>query len=250
MGKWRNGVQEEGIVRPRKSKLDPAVGPDVIFVMVPGDIEHLLQGHGASEIESYDMSFFRIHHLKGERPLFLAGPFLGAPQAVMGMEKLIALGTERLWAMGWCGSIQPHLQIGRMLLPTDAVSEEGTSRHYPLGDRVGATDEGMNGLLAEALHRRGEAFSMGTVWTTDAPYRETPSKVKTYQQMGVLAVEMEISALITLAAYRSVKIAALLVVSDELFDLQWRPGFRNPAFLEATRTAGEVLTAVVKSWAT
>jgi purine-nucleoside phosphorylase len=87
----------------------------------------------------------------------------------------------------------------------------------------------------------------GTVWTTDAPYRETPTKVKTYQDKGVLAVEMEMSALMTLAMYRAVRLSGLLVVSDELFDLKWHSGFKSPQLKKTSRVAGEVLLRLVES---
>jgi nucleoside phosphorylase len=79
------------------------------------------------------------------------------------------------------------------------------------------------------------------VWTTDAPYRETASKVNTYRERGVLAVEMELSALMTLAVYRSVKLAGLLVVSDEVFALKWHRGFSSPVFKKRCERAGNLL---------
>ena len=88
---------------------------------------------------------------------------------------------------------------------------------------------------------QGFTFTRGEIWTTDAIYRETPEKVRRYQEEGVLAVEMESAALLTVAAYRSVSLAGLLVVSDELSDLKWRPGFSNPVLKENTRLAGELL---------
>jgi purine-nucleoside phosphorylase len=102
-------------------------------------------------------------------------------------------------------------------------------------------------MLDDALKKKGQYFVRGTVWTTDAPYRETPMKVKTYQEKGVLAVEMEMSALMTLAMYRDVKLSGLLVVSDELFDLKWHSGFKSPELKKTTGLAGNVLLDLVKS---
>jgi purine-nucleoside phosphorylase len=59
--------------------------------------------------------------------------------------------------------------------------------------------------------------------------------------MGILAVEMEISALITVAAYRSVALTGVLVVSDELSSLEWRHGFRAETVLKSSREACTVL---------
>ncbi len=65
-------------------------------------------------------------------PLVLAGPMLGAPQAVLVLEKMIALGVNEVIAAGWCGSLQPQVEIGHLVLPTGAFSEEGPPRITPL----------------------------------------------------------------------------------------------------------------------
>jgi purine-nucleoside phosphorylase len=95
--------------------------------------------------------------------------------------------------------------------------------------------------LQEALKTKGLPFRTGEVWTTDAPYRETLDKVKHYQRLGVLAVEMEMSALMTVARFRAVSVAAVLVVSDELFNLKWKPGFSDPLLGRRSRAAAEIL---------
>jgi hypothetical protein len=48
----------------------------------------------------------------------------------------------------------------------------------------------------------------------------------------------------TVARYRAVSVAALLVVSDELFDLKWKPGFSDPILEERARAAAEIILMV------
>jgi hypothetical protein len=55
---------------------------------------------------------------------------------------------------------------------------------------------------------------------------------------------MEMSALMTVALFRAVSVAALLVVSDELFDLKWKPGFSDPVLGKRARAAAEILLKV------
>jgi uridine phosphorylase len=238
---------DESLIQPRKRPNDPAVGPDVLLVLTPDDLDHLLHLNHERELASYDMGFFRVYQVRDHErgALTLCGPFIGAPQAVMGMEKLIALGAKDLWALGWCGSLQPDLRIGHLVIPTSAISEEGTSPHYPVRENKPHTNQALNQILEAALRSKGLPYSMGEVWTTDAPYRETRTKVKAYQEQNVLAVEMEMSALMTVALYRSVRLAALLVVSDELSDLKWHAGFRDPGFNANRRLAGQVLLSVL-----
>lgn len=238
---------EEGIIQPIKGRDDPDVALDALMIMIPSELKYLVDKAQAKRVPLSGMTLNRLYQVLDlfNRPLLsLSGPFLGAPQAVMGMEKLVACGAKRIWLLGWCGSIQHHLRVGHLLIPTTAVSEEGTSCHYPVEQRPLSTDCGFNQSLEKALRRRGLNFTEGLIWTTDAPYRETPSKVKAYQAEGVLAVEMEMAALMTLAIYRRVALAGLLVVSDELFDLKWHCGFSNPLLKEVSREAADVLFEV------
>jgi uridine phosphorylase len=239
--------EEPGMISPVRRKRDPFVGTHALMVMTPYDLKILLHLTQAREISLSDMGLCRLY--QAERapgsPITLAGPCLGAPQAVIALEKLIALGAQKIWVLGWCGSIQPSLRIGDLLIPSAAVSEEGTSRHYPIGDREVAPDWQLAQALEERLAQRGSSFLRGAVWTTDAPYRETVAKITRYQGERIMAVEMEMSALLTVAIYRSVSLAGLLVVSDELFDSVWRPGFSDPGLKKASRMAGETLLDLV-----
>ncbi|HDZ89532.1 MAG: nucleoside phosphorylase [Deltaproteobacteria bacterium] len=238
-----NDAPAQGIIRPLRGKGEPRLGPDALMVMVPGELRHLVRKSGAEEVKSRHFPLFRMYRT-GRGPgqaVTLAGPFIGAPHAVMGLEKLIVLGVKRILVLGWCGSLQPHLKIGALVIPESALSEEGTSQHYPLTRGKPVSDPDLNRAIETSLKGRGLGFTRGRLWTTDAIYRETPEKVVGYRKRGVLAVEMEFSALLTVAAFRSVSLAGLLVVSDELFELRWRPGFSDPLLRENTRLAGEIL---------
>lgn len=212
------------------------------FKTVKHSIPMLSLENGFSDKEG-DFYPFKLFTVKMDKnlPLALAGPLLGAPQGVIAMEKLIALGAKRIWILGWCGSLQPYLQIGDLIIPTTALPEEGTSTHYPLSKKRRQTSSFLNKRLERALLKANLPFKKGPVWTTDAIYRETEKKVADYGTRGFLAVEMEMSALITLAVYRSVKLAGLLIVSDELFSLEWHCGFGVGKLKKRSREASSLL---------
>ena len=188
---------------------------------------------------AYNARILDVIH--AERTITVAGPILGAPQAVLVLEKLIALGSRAIVVFGWCGSLQPQVKIGDWLLPTSARSEEGTSTHYPMTSSQFAPDTVLSTELREYCESSGLSLHLGPVWTTDAPLRETVAKVDTYGKEGILAVEMEMSALFHVAGYRKARLVGLLAVSDELFTLKWRPGFRSTRFKRACRQATETL---------
>ncbi len=168
----------------------------------------------------------------GDRAIVLTKSPQGAPNAVILVEELVAFGVRRAIFVGYCGSIQSEVAIGDLVLPTQAVREEGTSYHYlPRGVQCRP-----DGLLLHALRQRlqqkGVAANPGAIWTTDALYRETEGKIERYRAKGILAVEMEMSALFALGAVRTVGVVALLLVSDHFFHKSWTPGFFHPRLLE------------------
>ncbi len=161
----------------------------------------------------------------------LVGPFMGAPYAVMLMETLRVWGVQKLLFYGWCGSISSQFRSGDIILPDSAIIDDGTSRHYQ--QQVGATvrpNAELRRKLGDALNESSIRHSRGRIWSTDGIFRETPTLVKRFQNQGAVAVEMELSALLSAALFHAVPCAAILVVSDELFNLQWRPGFNRPEF--------------------
>ena len=166
---------------------------------------------------------------------------VGAPTAVIGLEQLIAAGSKEIVILGFCGSLNPGISALEVVSITEAHSEEGTSPHYPLAPADFLPHPALSRRLYEYCERCGHTLHVGPVWTTDAPLRETKTKVRTYGERGLFAVEMEMSALFRVAAYRKVRLAGLLVVSDELFTLKWRPGFSTSRFKKACGLASRTL---------
>jgi uridine phosphorylase len=182
------------------------------------------------------------------QPVTLMAPALGAPYAVMVLEKLVALGARMVLALGWCGSLQSGLAIGDLVLPSTTVSTEGTSRHYPLNGAPPDPDPGLCGVLRGLLAASDHPWQEGPVWSTDGFYRETAPLVQGYQAQGVLGVDMEMAALFTVGRFRQVPVAGLLVVSDELASLQWHPGYRSERFRRARDQAARLVLAAAAQW--
>ena len=167
----------------------------------------------------------------------LAGPFMGAPLAAMLLETLAAWGARRFIFVGWCGALAPSLQSGDVLLPCGSIAEEGTTRAYgEKNSRVPAVSPEFQAALNTQLQQNGIDGREGLIWTTDAVFRETADKVGRYRDLGAVAVDMELSALFTVGRLLDIELGAVLVVSDELSTLKWRPGFKTERF-QAARTA-------------
>ena len=170
---------------------------------------------------------------------------IGAPAAVVSFEEAVALGLRSVIAFGACGSLRNDLPIGSVVLPTSAYSEEGTSRHYG-GGRWSQPDPGLSRALRTACARRDVPYAEGATWTTDAPYREGRAKVRLLAKRGIVCVEMEASALFRVAQVRSVRIASLFVVSDELDAPDWNAGFRSPRYVASKKRAAAAVVDALR----
>jgi len=176
-----------------------------------------------------------LYHLDGRVCVATLPP--GAPAAVSFVEELIACGARTLLIVGMAGSLQPDLPIGSVVLPTSAIREEGTSHHYLPAEVPATATPALVDALEAAWKGNGPRPRAGFHWTTDAPYREHQRKVFAYREAGVLSVDMEVSALYSVAQHRGMAAAAILAISDELYE-PWRLGFRTPELRRAVARAG------------
>jgi uridine phosphorylase len=152
---------------------------------------------------------------------------VGAPAAVAMLEELIACGAETMFEVGISGGLQSFLKPGDTVVVTEAVRDEGTSGHYlPPEVRLESSAK-LRELLVQQLTTDGIEHKTGPVWTTDGVYRETRGKFLKFSGQGVLAVNMETSALFAVAKYRNVEIASAQVISDVLSTEGWFPAFRH-----------------------
>jgi uridine phosphorylase len=175
----------------------------------------------------------------GGAPISIQRLPIGAPMAASGFELLIEAGARTFIVAGIAGSLTRNVPIGGIVIPTGALREEGTSYHYLPPDVEPLPDAEMTDALIMAAEARGITPGVGRVWTTDAIFREMGWKVRQYGAAGILAVEMELAALLAVAQARGAQFGAVLAVSDELFH-PWQPGWHADDYVTGRTLAANV----------
>lgn len=145
----------------------------------------------------------------------------GAPIVVELAEEFAALGFQRMALMTWGGSLQPDLRAGDIVVCSQAIRDEGTSYHYLPPEKLVSADPRLVDSLVAAIHKHGGKCTVGTTWTTDAPYRETAEEILQYQSEGVKIVEMESAGLFAIGQVRKVQAVSVVVIMDSLANLRW-----------------------------
>ena len=139
---------------------------------------------------------------------------IGGPYAVLIAEQLHAAGAKLIVGLTSAGRVAPDLPIPSLVVVTSAIRDEGTSLHYlPPGNVVDCTSP-MTARLAEELKTLGIPVRAGRAWTTDAPYRETPSQLEKWAQEGVLAVEMQAASLLAFASAKNAHVVIIARISN------------------------------------
>ena len=139
---------------------------------------------------------------------------IGGPYAVLVAEQLAASGARVILGLTSAGQVSPGLRMPSLVVPTKALRDEGTSYHYlPAAETVDG-DAGLTTVLQEHLSGLGLPVVAGTVWTTDAPYRETAEQLERHARNGILAVEMQAASLFAFGAARRVRCGVVAHVTN------------------------------------
>jgi len=139
---------------------------------------------------------------------------LGAPQAARMLEIMSAIGVDKFIVCGGAGTLDSSITGDKILLPTVAIRDEGTSYHYLPPAREVKIDEKVHRVITNVLKEEGVEFLEVKTWTTDASFRETPDKVALRQKEGAMTVEMECSAYYSVAQFKKLHCGQLLYAGD------------------------------------
>jgi purine-nucleoside phosphorylase len=161
------------------------------------------------------LGYTGIYH--GER-VSIQGSGMGQPSLAIYMNELVRnYDVDRLIRIGSCGSIQPEVKVRDIILCMGATTHT-TINKKKFGGMDFAPTASFPLLLKSwnTASRLGLPVHVGGVLSTDTFYADDPESWKLWAAFGVLALEMETSALYSLAAQFKVEALTVLTVSDSL----------------------------------
>lgn len=149
---------------------------------------------------------------------------MGAPSAAIVAEELVRLGARVLVRVGTCGGVA-GVAPGELVIATASCPLDGTTARYVAGDPYAPVASfAVTRALVDAAHALDLSPRVGLIATEDVFYNPDPRHRDTWAARGVLAFEMEASALFTVAALRGVHAGCLLTVSNTSGASNWLEG--------------------------
>ncbi|MFC6040176.1 purine-nucleoside phosphorylase [Paenisporosarcina macmurdoensis] len=153
---------------------------------------------------------------KGKR-ISVQGTGMGVPSISIYITELMAeYDVQKLIRVGTCGSIHKDVKVRDVILAQSASTDSKMNEIIFNGINFAPTAD--FDLLLKAYNagvEKGLNLKVGNVFTEDVFYNEHAEHEK-WAQYGILALEMESSALYTLAAKFGRQALSILTVSDHL----------------------------------
>ena len=155
---------------------------------------------------------------KGKR-VSVMGHGMGIPSiAIYTYELFNFYDVKNIIRVGTAGCIQPGMKLGDLVIAQGACTNSAYINQFKLpGTYAPIADFGLLNKAVKTCEELGYGYKVGNVMSSDNFYDEY-SGWKEWQRMGVLAVEMEASALYANAAKAGKHALAILTVSDSIVD--------------------------------
>nr|WP_197273637.1 uridine phosphorylase [Aeromonas schubertii] len=144
---------------------------------------------------------------------------IGGPSTSIAVEELAQLGIRTFLRIGTTGAIQPHLNVGDVIVTTGSVRLDGASLHFAPMEFPAVADFECTTALVETAKELGSRLHVGITASSDTFYpgqerydtfsgrvvQRFQGSMKEWQSMGVLNFEMESATLLTMCSSQGLR---------------------------------------------
>jgi len=197
-----------------------------ILVGDPGRVDLFLERMDDARLVSAARGLRTVTGSFAGTPVTVSAFGMGSPIALVVLEELAALGARTVLRAGTAMTVAHDLSLGSFVVAEGAMRGEATSATYaPLGYPAVA-DAVLNAALETTLTQRGAPFRSGILASYDGFYSELfasdqerraaiASRFAELRRLGVIAADMETSALLVVGRLLGVRAGSLCLVSVE-----------------------------------
>lgn len=154
-----------------------------------------------------------LGYMDGE-PVVVCSTGIGGPSVSICVEELAQLGVRTFLRIGTTGAIQPHINVGDILVTTGAVRLDGASQHFAPLEYPAVADFRCTNALYDVAKEQGVTPYVGITASSDTfypgqerydtysgrVYRHFQGSLKQWQELNVMNFEMESATLFTMCA--------------------------------------------------
>lgn len=231
------------------------------YLLLPGDPDRVLKiaSHWEKKkIVAYHREFRSVTGIYNSAPISCLSTGIGAPSAAIAVEEAARIGVNTFIRVGSTGALQKGINPGDLVITVAGYKSEGTSKSYVRTEYPAYASHEVVVALIEACEKLRFRYHVGVTCSADAFYvGEGRPGFGGYEQSyhkhiisdlvsaGVLNIEMEASALLTIAGLYGLRAGAICTVFDNLQTNEWKVTGEK----KAGKAASEAI-AILYAWDT
>jgi purine-nucleoside phosphorylase len=145
---------------------------------------------------------------------------MGCPSAAIVCEELFMLEAKVLIRVGTCGGTSPNLDPADLVIAQASLARDGTTRQYMgEGNHTPIASWRVARAAQDAARALKVPHAVGLISSDDSFYSVTSEEARgLFTSRGVLGIEMEASAVFTVATLRGMEAGCLTTVSNYIGD--------------------------------
>lgn len=166
-----------------------------------------------------------VARLPSGAPIVCATSGMGAPSMSIVVNELVQAGIRTIIRIGTSGSIQDHVAIGSVVIPSGALTNQGAAQDIAPAEFPSVADPFLTVAMAAEAERLGVDHHVGIVASTDTFFegqersgsssnpnllRRLRGMIDEYHDLGILSFEMEAGTLFKMGVVYGFDAAAVL----------------------------------------
>jgi uridine phosphorylase len=171
-----------------------------------------------------------LAYLPNQEPILVATSGMGAPSLSIVVNELIQVGIAKIIRIGTCGSIQPHVSIGSLVISQAALCRQGAASDIAPIEYPAAADPFLTVALVRSARELNLDYHLGITASVDTFYegqeryqssanpnlqRWLQGITEEYRALNILNYEMEAGTLFKMAGvYRFAAACICAVVAQ------------------------------------
>ncbi|WP_414546125.1 nucleoside phosphorylase [Nostoc sp. CCY0012] len=164
-----------------------------------------------------------LGYLPNNRPILSATSGMGAPSLSIVVNELVQVGIRQIIRIGTCGSIQPHIPVGSIVISSGALCRQGAANDIAPVEYPAVADPFLTVALVQAARKLEFEYYLGITASVDTFYegqertnsanphllRSLHGITEEYRRLNVLNYEMECGTLFKMAGVYGFAAAAV-----------------------------------------
>lgn len=168
-----------------------------------------------------------LGYLANGKPLLISTSGMGAPSLSIVVNELVQVGIKKIIRIGTCGSIQPHVKVGSVVISQGALCRQGAANDIAPLEYPAVADPFLTVALVTTAQKLQYSYHLGITASVDTFYEGQErsessanphlqswlSGITTqYRNLNILNYEMEAGTLFKIASVYGFAAACICAV--------------------------------------